>query len=300
MRANNLRYLRKKFQEKQTELCVQLGVTQNTLSGYETGKYAIPDDIAQKLAYHYRISVYDFSYSDLSESDPQFISDNGFLPAKNIIVQMLNALFPFIPPSANCKDESFLKAYEKICTLQQKTQNLQMIERDEMAECLLLFTDSWKEHKNENAVANCLSIMLMMCTGYYSDKNDQDRLFTDSIINPRALNYFDAQKIILRNIPNERKMNELTQKRLAFVRLYEEASISCMKRLKSSSDPDLRALADYFGAIMYLVGFVDNKFDSETNQRIGLELVEQLCKLKNRYAENFLLSYNSNIGIADI
>lgn len=298
MRAKNLKYLRKKYKEKQVMLGSKINISQNALSDYENGKCPIPDDVAGKLAYHYRVSLFDFTNTDLSEHD-LLDYKSGFLPVKRLAEQMLTALFPFVSPPTDCKDESFQKGYEMISTFQNRVTTLQAIETDEMAECLLLFSNAWKESKIESALANCLSVILWMCLGYYSEKNDQERTFIDSIMNQKTLDYIEAQKLILRGSPNIAKQHELTAGRLEYVRTYEEIAVDCIKCLKSSSDADLRALADYYLAVMYVVGFVDNEFDFETNQRIGFDLVGQLCRIDNPYAQALLSSIIENIGISD-
>lgn len=300
MRAKNLKYLRKKFKEKQSQLSSEVSIAQNTLSNYENGKLPIPDDVAQKLAYHYRVSVFDFTYSDISENDSLFSSDNGFLPQKEFAIKLISSLFPFMTSELDFEDKFFKKGFEMIQGFQQKTHNFQTIDWEEMSECLILFSESWGENGNENAVANCLGILLWMCTGYYGLKNEAEHAFVESIFNSKPLDYMDAQKVILRKIPNAHSLNELTQERLEFVRMYEEIANMCIIKLKSSSNADLRALADYYFAVMYIVGFVDNDFDFETNQRIGIDLITRLAQLENSYAFDLLSQFPSYIGNPDI
>lgn len=74
----------------------------------------------------------------------------------------------------------------------------------------------------------------------------------------------------------------------------------CMQKLKSSLNADLRALADYYFAMMYIVGFIDNDFDFETNQRIGIDLITRLAQLENSHALNLLNQFHDYIGTSDI
>lgn len=300
MRAKNLKYLREKYREKQTQLSAKVSIAQNTLSNYEKGKLPIPDDVARKLAYHYRESVFDFTCSDISENDSLFPSDNGYLPQKQVVVKLLNSFFPFVASELDFDDKLFRKGFELVQSLQQRARNLQTIDWEELSECLLLFSRSWGENSNENAVANCLSIILWMCTGYYGLKNEEEQSFVESILNSKPLDYLEAQKVILRKIPNENSLNELAQERLEFVRLYEEIFNMCMQKLKSSLNADLRALADYYFAMMYIVGFIDNDFDFETNQRIGIDLITRLAQLENSHALNLLNQFHDYIGTSDI
>ena len=300
MRAKNLKYLRKKYKEKQTQLSSKINIAQNTLSDYENEKLPIPDDVAQKLAYHYRISFFDFTYSDISENDILFASEDGFLPAKHLAVHTIDALFPILPPPTCYEDKSFNMGYNRILDLQERIHTLQRIEFDEIVECLNLFKDSWQETHNESAIANCLCIILMMCTGYYCEKNEQEASFHESIIKGTALNYLDAQRIVLRGAPDQGSLNKLAQGRLDYFHDYEDAATICLKRLKSSESPELRDLADYFLAIMYVVGFVDNEFDFETNQRIGYDLIGQLHRLENHFTLKLFAPYFDHIGNPDI
>lgn len=174
------------------------------------------------------------------------------------------------------------------------------INRAEMDECLQLFRHSWELSKNEGALANCICTILLMCTGYYVLKNKQEELYIRTILAQNKLNYLDAQKYLLRDVPNRDELSELTQRRLEFVREYEDSVIAYIKLLKASSNPDYRELADYYLACMYVIGFVDNEFDFDTNKNIGGELLRQLYCLGNRYVLALFAPVSTYIANSDI
>ena len=291
MRAKNLRYLRNQFNEKQTELCKKLNIAQNTLSEYENGRRPIPDGIAQDLAYHYRISAYEFSNIDLSEFAFSFVPD------KALLIQTMKAMYPIIAPSISCEDNLFCTGYKNLLSLQKQVALAQSVDQDEVLECLICFIDSWKENKDDASAANCISIILFLCSSYSGEK---DEPYVSAVLNEKELDYIDAQKVVLRNRPDKDRLSELANNRLAFFHDYEDLVMMYIRQLKSSSNPEYRELADYYIACMQFVGFVDNDFDFETNQIIALHYLTLHHKLDNRYAIDFFSIFNEDIANSDI
>lgn len=299
MRAKNLRYLRKKYDETQTELSKQLHIPQSTLSAYETEKVNISDEHAHNIAHHYRITLYEFTYIDLSVEDIAS-SENGFLPPKNTLFQMMDAWFPVTPPPANCVDTFFIRGYECICSLHTKIQRAQYIDRSDMIDCLQLFQKSWECSKNEGALSNCISIILLLCSSYCSEKNGSELAFIQSLISGKKLNYYEAKKTVLRDNPHDTTQNARTQDRMAFVQEYEDLLMGYLKQLKYSTSFEYRELADFYIACMYTVGFVDNHFPFETNHIMGFNLMAQLYTLDNQYAKHFFSPIMEIIENSDI
>ena len=276
MIAKNLRYLRKKYKETQQELCKILNIAQNTLSDYENGKHPIPDSAARDIAYHYRITLYELLSTDISTNDASPIPD------KNLILGALNAIFPIIQSPLSSDDLEFEKAYEITMLLRARIGAGQKIDLDEIIDCLVLFRVSWEKYKNISAIANYISLILFLCTTH----SESDELFFTAILEAKPLNYLDIKKVVLRDRPSTAKQDEHIKNRKSYVHDHEDQIIEYIKHLKAA--PDYFELADYYIACMYFVGFVDNDFDLETNQRIALELLIQLCKLENRYALAFV------------
>ena len=276
MITKNLRYLRKKYKETQLELSKSLNIAQNTLSDYENGKRSIPDSTARDIAYHYRITMYDLLSTDISTNDTSPIPD------KDLMLRVLNAMFPIIQSPLSSEDSEFDEAYEKTILLRSRIGAGQKIDLDEIIECLVLFRVAWEKSKNSSAIANYISLILFLCTSH----SESDELFFNAILKAKPLNYLDIKKVVLRDRPNTAKQNETTKNRMAYVHDHENQIMEYVRHLKTT--PDYSELADYYIACMYFVGFVDNDFDLETNQRIALELLMQLCKLENRYALAFV------------
>lgn len=288
MRAKNLKYLRKKYDEKQTELCKRLHIAQSTFSDFERGKKAIPDDIARSLAHHFRVTLYEFTYFDLSEEDVFFLPKKGFITDKNYLFQILNVWLPIIPPPTSYEDEFFVKGYKQVCSFQRRSQSNQTINRDEILDCLTLFQSSWEYNNQEGALANCIGLILLVCASYCSETNEKERAFIKSIIDGRKLDYLEAQKIVLRDDIDEKKQATRVQARKDFVHDYEGTVMAYIKQLKFSPNVQYRDLADYYLACMYTAGFADNNFDFETNFVIGFNLLSQLYMIDNTYAKQFV------------
>lgn len=52
-------------------------------------------------------------------------------------------------------------------------------------------------------------------------------------------------------------------------------------------------LADYYIAIRYVIGMVDNEYSADLNKTIGMEMLTTFAKLGNKYALNLFREVQS-------
>ena len=64
----------------------------------------------------------------------------------------------------------------------------------------------------------------------------------------------------------------------------------CFKELKATADKKWSDLVDYYIALQYIFGAVDNVFSLEQNHDFGVDLMLKLTSIGNDYAATYLSS----------
>lgn len=276
MIADNLKFLRKYYKETQQELADYLGVSQNTLSDYEKEKIAIPDDLISKIAHHYIISRYELTHFDLSQEDVQAI-----LP-KASLIKYFRLLFPIVKDSTVEGDKYFFQGSIQAGRVLTRFESSGELDVFLLTSCLASYRTSWELTKNHASIANYISLSLLYCACI----SEQSNALNNAIFSEQQLNYLDIKNVILQNQYSTKVREEIDKRKHAFFDEYDQKITEYIKQLKSSSC--FWDLADYFLAVVYFVGFVDNDFDSETNQRVFLDIIFRLYKLENKYATSLI------------
>ena len=70
--GNNIRALREAYEETQEDLAKVIPCMRETIGKYERGERHIDDEIKQKIAKHYKVSVQELLFSDLSKYNLHF------------------------------------------------------------------------------------------------------------------------------------------------------------------------------------------------------------------------------------
>ena len=279
--VKNIKFLRAKNDETQEVLKDILNVPQSTISSYETGACPIPRERLEILAYHYRVSVYDLMYTDLSKYE-------GILdvPSKEILFKCLNLLFPFIKSNDAMDNEFFRKGYESVNEMKQQAMCGKKIDFDKLVDCLVSFRVAWEQSNLCVAIVNYISIIYFICSCFAFESNDK---LLEFILKEEAMTPLDKQQYYLRNAPNWVLMEKRKQDRIEFVNDNKQTVMEYIRILKEKQE--YRDLADYLIAIKYIVGFTDNQFDMSINQNFAEELIQILCFMENQYALNLLNAF---------
>ena len=82
--------------------------------------------------------------------------------------------------------------------------------------------------------------------------------------------------------------DEALGKKREYVKDSQETVMALINILKQSSD--YYALGDYYLALRYVTGMIDNEYSGAFNKTIGMELMTSLATLENEYAIKMLKS----------
>ena len=272
MIVKNLKFLRKRYQVKQQELAEKLGINQSTLSDYETGRRPIPEDLIQNIAYIFRVTEFELKNEDLSQTEDMAIPD------KDTVAKVFKAMFPHVEKSEVDEDDFFVKGYKMTQSIQEKIQEGSAVGAEEIKECLVSYRVSWETHNNHASIANYIAIILLLCATY----REEDIQLFNAIYGDKELSYLDVKNAVVRAKPDGKKLKNISQQRREFVAVHEDLVLSFIKQLKATQV--YAELADYYMVCMYYVGFVENDFDEESNQRIFADLLLRLYQIENHYA----------------
>ena len=263
----NMKFLRKIYRESQAELAKVMNCTQNAISNYETGERDLSYENIQMLANHFRIPVEQFVKDDLSD-----IAVVNLLTDVNLIYKFYDEMFPIFCSSKALKDEYFVKGYNDIVDL--KKEKYYTIERLEA--CIEYFVQSYNKYQTIESVANVLGFVLLFYAPIFdAEKQKIGRTICEkSILNKEIIKKCFLRTSIIDDF-SKKKFNEEN----------DEFILECIQVLKQSSE--WSELGDYYLALKYLLGVVDNEHNVDVNIMIGEEMMYALVEIKNKYASAF-------------
>lgn len=281
MSSKNFKFFWKFHNDKQEVLSKILGVSQSTISAYANEKMTIPAHILKKIAYRYNVSVDDLLNKDLSS-----IYDLPLAINIDDLPEITMRTFPLLTSNIAKNNADFNKAHEI---------NLSLFKLDNISEldskicvyehAIELYKKAWDESKTYVALANCISLILLIST-IYGQRNlelaqmsyDKDDKETIEI------------KPILRELNKSNIDNKYKDKCEAFIEKYYDVVFENIKLLKRKTE--FADLGDFYLSICYLVGFVTGSFDYISCVNAAFMMLFQQFDLDNKYAEKFLEIYD--------
>ncbi|MBO5425912.1 MAG: helix-turn-helix transcriptional regulator [Lachnospiraceae bacterium] len=273
--GKNIRDIRKAYGETQAELANVINVEHNAISMYESGK-RIPDiSIIQMIAEHYGLPVDRIIMDDFSNANFRISSLSW-----DKMMGIFDCIFPVVYTEHAREDKHFKKGYECTINIKSCIKNPQAIEIEEMVDLALKeYEKSYMEFNNIEAIVN--SIFLIFIKGSFQlPEHYVDAI--KAIYNGEGLTENFAKKYMLNNLSNN---NDNMQK---FIHDLSEVLLEQIRFLKLSDA--YGDLADYYIAIRYIIGFVDNNFNDELNKTIGIEMLKSCLEMGNKYAKDFVRS----------
>ncbi len=275
--SDNFKFLYKHFGDKQTGLAQMFRVSQSDISCYANGKKPIPVDILQKIAIRYGVSVDDLVYKDLRlEFDTPYLID-----AKDAM-KIGENMFPILTSKIAKSNNNFNRAHkilldalcvEKIDDIYEKIIILEY--------AIELFQKAWEESNSYIALSNSLSTILLIyalysCRGIHIGQE---------LIEKGSLSSLEIESSFLRDPIKPESQNPYEEKKKVFFTKYDELVYGNIKLLKSNTM--FSELGDYYLAICYLVGFVEEFLECDNCSNVGIYMLIQLSKLDNKYADKF-------------
>lgn len=278
MLSRNFKFLYQYYKDKQEVLAKMLHVPQSNISAYINGKKPIPTDVLQNISIRYNVSIDDLMSKDLSlEFDsPQTLTLTD-------AVNFSENMYPVLTSNVAKTNDNFNAAYDILQhSLQLANIDAFYEEIGSLEQAIALFQKAWEESNTYVALSNALSTILLIY-GFYSQRGIQ---LGQELIDNGALNTLEIKSSFLRDPNKPLATNQYEQQQQLFFEKYDDLVYRNIKLLKSNTH--FSPLGDFYLAMCYFTGFAEDFIDYETCAQTAVNMLLQLCKLENKYAEKFM------------
>ncbi len=280
--ALNIKYFRNLFHMKQKDLGKKIGKSRSTIAAYETGQN-IPDiQTIQLIADCFNIPVEQLLMSTDELKDRGYTTKNFLAKDDTIINFVVDDMFPIACSDTAVQDELFLIAYREHQKIRSAMKNKKPY--DDLSIPYDKYLESWNKNKTIESLANMLCIILMVCSTDYVDSRLQN--MSTSIVQKGFANGKTLRDFYLKDIGDSDKENEILVAKREFYSSNQSNYVLMMRSLSKSDE--WRELADYYSALRYVVGFVDNEYGTALNNLIFNELLSSYAERGNKYATNYI------------
>ena len=234
--------------------------------------------ILAAIARHFRVTVEELRYEDYSKI-PSLNFDNIFF------LQKIDTILPILSTEEALKNELFNKA----CVLHHKFyEGLKKGRADDLELSFKCFDYYEKAEKDEKCWHECAANLLALYYLFLLFLKTPAELSKApaSILQVAKRNFKVREMLDDPDIEFEKEAAQLFSESLSDDEFQDEMT-KYKYALKTSalwSD-----LADYYLALQYVWGFVDNNLTCEFNRRIGIEMLNNLVSVKNPYAIDYIL-----------
>ena len=266
--GSNIRTLRKYNKERQKDFADILHVTLDTVSKYERSKRTPNEEILDLISTHYNIPLYSLLNDSITY---EYLDSRSKAIDKPLLELLAKSIYIETSSPKARTNHTFSNGCDYLnCFFESPTSNLFFIQKSKS-----LFYESYKESK---LIAGAANTLLSIMFEYF--KQLLPNMYTSSNGKNISINYesFESAAIAIKN-GDENKRN-------AFIQKNEEIYDDCLYALKNN--PSTYALADFYLAIKYILGIVNNDNDFDTNSNIGMTMMYEFSNLNNKYAKRLI------------
>lgn len=274
--GDNIKSLRTSWRLTQGELGKVIHVENNTIAMYERGDRIPKEDVLQQIADYFRITVDQLVSGDCSGIKLQLSP----ITSQKAISQ-IETTFPVICSEPAMLDLYFAEGYRHTIRFWESLKGMKgpILESD-ISSALKEYQTSLNQNSTVESAANILWLLFLRFI-LIDDTHYQQ--LGEAILNGKGKDKDFAKNYILQNSDSIDVQAEVRRKRYAT--RHHETMMQLIKRLKTSS---YSVLGDYYVALMYIYGVVNNNESKHMNQAIGSEMMSVLYELDNPYALSYI------------
>ena len=287
----NISNLARAFNEKQGKVALAVGMSPSYMSEIVNGQKT-PDRIQlEKIAKYFGMSPEALMNDDFSTMG-QVMDLNGI---RENTLKML----PLFASSKSLSDPHFAKAYSCQKKLYEAEEQAILLPREEAESLLDAVADNYSEVDEdsiipEECVANFLSFMFYILIAGRATEIIANYKFKKEEFPVMLEKTLEENPIIKKRIDSIVYGDELTSEE-PFQDMIKDLDMDkslneCFKELKATADKKWSDLVDYYIALQYIFGAVDNVFSLEQNHDFGVDLMLKLTSIGNDYASTYLSS----------
>lgn len=277
--GENIRNLRKACGETQKDLAQVLNVSETAITNYEKGTRQPDMQTLKAIADHY-----DFPLERIMEEDLSWLDFTSHSIDWDSYITVFKAIFPIICSEKAMNNAHFSKAYAITEEIRQKiiVHENPMFSRVERA--MEEYEAAFLEDADiVEAVANMIWLVFVIYSSY---PDEQSQKMGEAVLYGKGRKKDFIKKYVLKN--SNQTNNEALANKREYVKDSQETVMALIGILKQSSD--YYALGDYYLALRYVTGMINNEYNGAFNKTIGMELMTSLATLENEYAIKMLKS----------
>lgn len=277
--GNNIQNLRKACGETAKELAEILNVSESTIYNYEKGIRQPDMQILKAIADHY-----DFPIERIMEEDLSWLNFKSHKVDWDKIISLFETILPLVCSETSMKNAHFSKAYIITNEILQKIQNHEDILSSRIERAMEEYQAAFIEDSSVvEAAANILWLVFVIYSTY-TDEHSQK--MGEAILYGKGSDEDFIKKYVLEK-SNSANSKDSTYKK-EYVKESQENVMVLIKILKESSE--YHNLGDYYLALRYITGMIDNEYNSAFNKTIGMEMMNSFAMLGNEYAIKMIKS----------
>ena len=282
----NLKYLREGYELSITELAKRLNFGKSTISEYESGKTAITADSAARIANYFDVDFADFVSCDFSEIGKISMDSEEFF-------DNLRVFFPIAKSDKALECEKFKRAldkheqaFEKLRTADGNPFMVMACFQDIMS-CINMYKIIGTDPAcGEETLVNSIGLLLFFESRMKKVEMMLNSDYDPNVLLSQALKNSSITEYDLESIDENEK--EQAMKALGKVTGEQTSQVTneLIKAIRNSAH--WRDIGDYYLAMEYAWGLVNNDLSRGMNYRIGFEMLTAFANLGNSYAEAVL------------
>lgn len=286
--SKNIKYLRTAYGETQLDLALAVGLdSPNTIANYEKGERTPKPEIKRKIASHYRITEDELVHTDFSGM--KFSSFQ--LGNKEKMIDMTLLMFPITYTEKAMEDSLFQKGYAAHMRALDVMKDGRTFDLADYEMCIDAYFDSYGECETPESLANILWWLVISEMGVkYQRIIDGVEALNDKRVSKK--DFFKRFYLRDCSIAEEEKLAGDTERKE--LEEMDEIVVELLRELKKNTQ--YSNLADYYTALRYIFGCVDNGLTEAMNKVVGSEMIWAFAQLGNNYAKRFIVQGIENSG----
>lgn len=273
----NIRNLRKAFVETQKDLAQAINVSESTISNYEHDIRQPDMETLKTITDHY-----DFPLERMLEEDLSWLDFTSHSMDWDSCIILFEAMLPIICSEKAMNNSHFSKAYAITEEIKQKI----IAHENYMFFRLERAMEEYESTLIEDAdlVEAAANMIWLVFVIYATYPDEQSQKIGEAVLYGKDRKKDFIKKYVLKN--SNHFNNKAVKNKREYVKDSQENVMILIKILKQS--PDYNSLADYYLALRYVIGMVDNEHDCASNKTMGVEMMNSFATLGNEYARIFL------------
>jgi len=270
--GRNIQHLRIIHNETLDELGSIIHCAKSTVKGYENGSRKPDLQTLQLLAAHYNKPVDELLHADLTGLENISIDLNS----PDHTTELMKIILPLYSSEDAMENLNFKNGYNLSQRLLDAFSKAEVLPGNMVVRIFESFATAADETEVFEAVANLLWSIFV----WWSQIYDTNHLLS-------LQNKLLSKKLCLKDWMSLKDTEDaaVTKKRVSFIADFDGIINEALKSLKS--EQDWSDLADYYLALRYIVGMVDNDLSTEMNSAVGMQMMLSFMALGNSHAFTF-------------